>query len=105
LLEAVIARAHACVAAHGIRVSGGAVFPRQPGQASSADGELIVGRGPPAFVAFYTDARKAQRLEPGVIRSARRFHGQVQRRGAVTVIWIAPPSNALRDAVESCVWG
>ena len=76
------------------------MFPEQwPG---SPDGELITGG---AFIAFYTDPRKAQRLEPEVRQNARRFGGQVVRHGAVTVLWIHPPASGLRGAVSGCAFG
>jgi hypothetical protein len=102
-LRAVVERitaARACLTRKGLRVTGGAVFPQQG--PSSPDGELIT-RG--AFIAFYTDSRKAQRLEPEVRQNARRFGGQVVRNGAVTVLWIHPPASGLRNAVSGCAFG
>ena len=102
-LRAVAARiavARACLTSKGLRATGGPVFPEQgPG---SPDGELITGG---AFIAFYTDPRKAQRLEPEVRQNAIRFGGQVVRHGAVTVLWIHPPASGLRGAVSGCAFG
>jgi hypothetical protein len=94
-----IARDRTCLTSKGLRVTGGAVLPRQG--PNSADGELIT-EG--ALIAFYTDQRKAGRLEPQVKQNAKRFDGQVVRNGAVTVLWIHPPGSGLRDAVSGCVF-
>jgi hypothetical protein len=85
------------------RVSGGPVFPQQ--SPTSPDGELIVGNGAGgAFIAFYTDAGRAARLEPEVRQNARHLGGQVERRGAVTVLWIRRPANGLRKVVLACAF-
>ncbi len=81
-------------------MTGGPVFPQQG--PTSADGELITNG---ALIAFYTDQRKAAQLEPEVKQNARRFGGQVVRHGAVTVLWIQPPTNSLRTAVSRCSLG
>jgi hypothetical protein len=81
-------------------VTGGPVLPQQ-GQ-NTPDGELITNG---AFIAFYTDQRKAERLEPEVRQNARRFGGEVVRKGAVTVLWIRPPASALHNAVSGCAFG
>jgi hypothetical protein len=81
-------------------VTGGPVFPQQG--PNSPDGELITTG---AFIAFYTHAHKAQRLEPGIKQNARRFGGQVVRHGAVTVLWIHPPASGLRNALSGCAFG
>lgn len=92
-----------CMTGKGLRVSGGPVFPEQ--SPTSADGELIVGNGAGgAFIAFYTDSSRAQRLEPLVRENAARFGGKVERRGAVTVLWIRRPAIALRKDVLACAF-
>jgi len=95
-----IAADRACLTNKGLRVTGGPVIPSQG--PNSPDGELITAD---AFIAFYTDTDKAQRLEPQVKRNARPFGGQVVRRGAVTVLWIRVPASALRNAVSDCAFG
>jgi hypothetical protein len=99
---AALETARTCLANKAVRVTGGPVFPQQ--SPTSPDGELIAGgsRGA-AFIAFYADVGSARRLEPSIEGNARRFGGQVQRRGAVTVIWVHHPSGALRHAVRACV--
>jgi len=57
---------------------------------------------PGAFIAFYTDAAKARRLQAGLTRNARRLGGQIERHGAVTVLWVHPPASDLRAAVQTC---
>jgi hypothetical protein len=55
-----------------------------------------------AFVAFYTDAAKAQRLVPVVIQNAQRSGARVERHGAVTIVWIHSSPSDLYNAVEAC---
>jgi hypothetical protein len=101
-LRAVVARialVRTCLTNKGLHVGGGPVFGQGP---NSPDGELIT-EG--AFIAFYTDQHKAERLEPQVKQNAKRFGGQVVRNGAVSVLWIHPPASGLRDAVSGCAFG
>lgn len=102
--RAVIARidtTRACLSKRDLPVSGGPVFPQQ--SPSSPDGELIVGSGASgAFIAFYSDAGRAARLEPQVTLNARRVGGQVERRGATTVLWIHHAGKRLRAGVLAC---
>jgi hypothetical protein len=103
---AAIAKARTCLTTKGLRAIGGPVLPPNPPGSSSADGELVVGnaaRG--AFIAFYTDAGRAWRLEAGVARNASRISGRVERHGAVTVVWVRSPAGELRKAVETCALG
>jgi hypothetical protein len=95
-----IAAARTCLTSKGLRVTGGPVFP--PQAPDSADGELIT-EG--ALIAFYTNQRTAERLEPQVKQDARRSNAQVVRNGAVTVLWIRPPASGLRDTVSQCALG
>jgi hypothetical protein len=100
---AVIQTTRTCLTVKALRVTGGPVFPQQ--SPSSPDGELIAGdRDGGAFIAFYTDASKAQRLEPDIRRNASRFRGLVERQGAVTVLWIHQPASSLRRAVLACAF-
>jgi hypothetical protein len=105
-MRAVAARievARACVTRNGLRVTGGPAFPPERSSPSSPDGELIAGTVG-VFIAFYTDPAKAQRLEPQVIHSAKRHGWQVERHGAVSVLWIHPPSSSARSTVEACAF-
>jgi hypothetical protein len=109
-VHAVAARievAKACLTKQGLRVTGGPVFPPGPEISSSPDGELVAGVAGAggAFIAFYRSPAKAQRLEPEVIHNAKRIGGRVERRGAVTVLWIRPPSTGARNSVEACAFG
>lgn len=102
-LEAVAARIAAdrtCLTSKGLRVTGGPVFPQQG--PNTPDGELVTNG---ALITFYTDRRKAERLEPEARQNARRFGGQVVRKGAVTVLWIRPPASGLRKVVSGCAFG
>lgn len=73
---------------------------------NSPDGELIAGYLPTgALIAFYRDIEKAARLEPAVLRNARRIGGQVERSGTVTIFWLRPPPALLRRAVQACLPG
>jgi hypothetical protein len=95
-----------CLTAKGIRVLGAPVLPPNPPGSSSADGEVVVGRSAAhvVFIAFYTDAARAQRLQASLMRNARQLKGQVERHGAVTVLSIRPPSG-IRAAVQACAFG
>ncbi len=80
------------------------MFPANPASSTAADGELIVQHaGGEAFIAFYTDASRARRLEPGVLRNAVLHNFQLERHGPVTLIWVRTPTAALREAVQACV--
>jgi hypothetical protein len=100
---AAISRARQCFARQGVPVTGGPVLPANPANSTSADGELIAGSAAGgAFIGFYTSAARAQRLEPEVARNASRFAGEVQRRGAVTVVWVHAPSSTQRKTIDGC---
>ncbi len=71
---------------------------------TSPDGELIVGSAKAgAFIAFYTDAGRAAQLEPEVRRNGH-AGGKLERRGAVTVLWLRRPAQRLRHAVLTCAF-
>jgi hypothetical protein len=104
-VTAAIESARSCLTSHKVRAIGGAVLP-PPANSSSPDGELIAGYLPNgALIAFYRDVAKAERLEPAVLRNARRLHAQVERRRAVTIFWWRPPPATLRLAVQTCLPG
>jgi hypothetical protein len=90
-----------CLTAERLRVAGGPIL---PAGSDTPDGELIVRSVHPAFVAFYSAVAKADRLESAVARNARAFHGLVEKRGAVTIIWAIAPASALRSVVEGCAF-
>jgi hypothetical protein len=95
--------ARACLTRKGLRVTGGPAFPPDRSSPSRPDGELIAG-AVGAFIAVYTDPAKAQRLEPEAMQNAKRHGWQVERHGAVTVLWIHPPSSGARSTVGTCVF-
>jgi hypothetical protein len=95
-------RARTCLTAKGLHAIGAAVLPPNPG-ANMADGELVISSTHPTFIAFYIDTAKARRAEAAVMRNARRINGQVERRGATTIIWTRIPSSKLRASVEACL--
>jgi hypothetical protein len=64
-----------------------------------------VGTAQGAFVAFYVDLGKARRLASVVARDANRLAGEIERRGAVTILWVHPPAREQRRAVEACLPG
>jgi hypothetical protein len=97
----VVYAASKCLTERGLRVVGG---PTLPADSQTPDGELVVRSIHPAFIAFYTDVAKADRLNSRVVRNARAFHGQVEKRDAVTIVWAVPPAGGLRRTVEGCVF-
>lgn len=102
-VTAAIESAQACLTSHKVRAIGNAVLPPLA-DPSSPDGELIAGYLPNgALIAFYRDIKKAVRLEPAVLRNARRIHAQVERDGAVTIFWWRAPAATLRRAVQACL--
>ncbi|MGO9961740.1 MAG: hypothetical protein ACLP50_38165 [Solirubrobacteraceae bacterium] len=104
-VTAAIESAQACLASHRVRAIGNAVL-LPLADPSSPDGELIAGYLPNgALIAFYRNIEKAERLEPAVLRNARRLRAQVERRGAVTIFWWRPPTATLRRAVQTCLPG
>jgi hypothetical protein len=94
-----IGMARACLIRAGLAVKGGPVPPEGHGP-GGPEGELILSD---ALIAFYTDPSTAKRAEPEVLHNARRFHGEVERRGTVTILWIQRPPNDLRSSVHGCV--
>jgi hypothetical protein len=104
-----IAKARACLASHRFYVRGGAVPPEGHGP-GGPEGELIAG-GPKgelkpgaALIAFYADARIAERAEPEVLRNVRDFEGKVDRHGAVTILWLQSPTNRVRADLQACAF-
>jgi hypothetical protein len=91
-------RARNCLRGKGLRAFGGPVLPVN---SQTADGEIVVSSPHPTFVAFYSDVAKARRVESSAARSVR-FHGLVEDRGTVRIIWTHAPTSALRSAVEAC---
>jgi hypothetical protein len=91
--------ARACLIHAAVRVKGGPVPPEGHGP-GGPEGELIVSD---ALIAFYIDSATAKRAEPEVLHNARSFHGEVERRGAVTILWVRSPPNDLRSDVHGCV--
>lgn len=107
-LRAVAARigsARTCLTAHGLSVTGGLVLaapPNTPERAYSPDGELDTSD---SLIGFYGDRGQAQRLEPAVVKNAKRFSGQVERDGAENIVWVASPPRRLREIVQTCTPG
>jgi hypothetical protein len=95
-----IGKARACLRRSRLAVAGGPVPPEGHGP-GGPEGELITGG---ALIGFYIDARTAKRAEPGVVHNARAFHGDVERRGAVTILWVAHIREQVRSRVERCVF-
>jgi hypothetical protein len=97
---AAIAKSRACMASAGLQVVGGPVLPHG---SSSPDGELDIGNGSGgALIAYYLDPSEARRLESGIVKRTKSLGAEVERHGAVTVVWIGAASSARRD-VRTCV--
>ncbi len=104
-MAAALYKARSCLTVKGLRALGAPVLPPPSPSSSSADGEIVVGKSAAhaVFIAFYTDAARAQRLQAGLLSNARRLKGQVERRGAVTVLSLHPP-NSVQAAVRACTF-
>ena len=97
-----------CLRAAGFRTTRGRP---SPGDTDAPDVEVTATRpGMVSFIAFYDDARRAERLEPGIRKNASRFHGHVERHGKITVVAGSPngeskplSSEALRP-VKRCAF-
>jgi hypothetical protein len=57
----------------------------------------------PTFIAFYTDAARANRIEPELKRADSGKHVILERRGAVTIVWTQAPAGDTRESVWRCV--
>jgi hypothetical protein len=107
-MRAVIARIvsdRRCLASRGLRVLGGPAFPSRPPDPVQPDGELVISSATdPTFIALYTDAAKANRIEPALRREDSGKHVFLERRGAVTIAYSQAPTGELRHAVRGCVY-
>ena len=104
-VTAAIESTQSCLISHEVRTIGNAVLPPLASP-NSPDGELIAGYLPNgALIAFYRNVEKAERLEPAVLRNARRVHSQVERTGAVPIFWSRPPNRTLRRGLQACLPG
>src|SRR5881275_670674 len=60
-------RDRSCLVSKGLRAVGGPAFPSRPPDPTQADGELVISSSTrPTFIAFYTDAARAERIEPAL---------------------------------------
>jgi PASTA domain len=92
-----------CMRDAGIRTRAGRP---NPGDEDAPDLELVLREpGPPAFVALYADPARARENAPRIRRIARRFHGSVERRGRITIVWVRRPGAERRAAVLGCIAG
>jgi hypothetical protein len=100
-----IEKARTCLIARGRRVTGGPAFPPNPTAPMGLVGELVVVNGAaPTFIAFYSNPSEAQQLEPEIVHNAKRLGAQLERHGAVTVLWSRPPTSQLRNRLEACAF-
>jgi hypothetical protein len=105
-MRALIARIESdrsCLTSKGLRAAGGPAFPSRPPDPTQPDGELVIRSAHPTFVAFYTDAARAKRIEPALRRDDAHMHVIVERRGAVTIAWSQAPAGDLHHTVWGCV--
>lgn len=102
-LMARLSRARNCLVARGLRVSGGPVLPPVGPTSTEPDGELVIGSASLAFIAFYTSAARARRIEPVLRRDDAHAPVLLQRRGAVTIAWIRAPAGEPRNMVWTCL--
>jgi hypothetical protein len=105
-MRAVIARIDSdrrCLTSKGLRVVGGPAFPSGPPDRTQPNGELVISSAHPTFIAFYTNAARAKRIEPALRRDDAHEQVRLERRGAVTIAWSETPTGELRSAVWDCV--
>jgi hypothetical protein len=106
-MRAVIARidsGRSCLTSQGLHAVGGPAFPSRPPDPVQPDGELMISSSShPTFIAFYTDAARAARIEPALRRDDAGKHVWLERRGAVTIVWSQSPAAALRHTIWGCV--
>lgn len=105
-MRAVLARidsGRSCLTSKGLSAVGGPAFPSRPPDPTQPDGELVIRASHPAFIAFYTDAARAQRIEPALRREDSGKHVLLERRGAVTIAWTQAPDGNLSHAIWGCV--
>jgi hypothetical protein len=102
-LIARIDRVRSCLSSKGLRTLGGPAFPSRPPDPTQPDGELVISSAHPTFIAFYTDAAKAKRIEPALRRDDAHAHIRLERRDAVTIAWSQAPAGDLHDAIWACV--
>lgn len=103
-------RARSCLTEKDLHVLGGPTLPESgpvppPSRLTSIepDGELVISSTSPTFIAFYTTAARARRIEPALRRSDAHAHVELERRGAVTIAWSRTPTSGLRNMVWTCL--
>ena len=105
-MRAVITRidtGRSCLTSKGLHAVGGPAFPSRPADPAQPDGELVIRASHPTFIAFYTDAARAKRIEPVLRRDDAGEHLLLERRGAVTIAWTRAPADDVRQTVWGCV--
>jgi hypothetical protein len=113
---ALIARidgARSCLTTKGVHAVGGPVLPTgppggtvqlpAPANSTQPGGEVVLDSSQPTFIAFYTNAAQAARIEPELARSDRSAHVLVEGHGAETIVWSHAPTEQLRDTVRACL--
>ena len=91
-----------CLAEAGFRTT---ARRRKPGDDDAPDVRLLLmERGAQAFVALYTDVRRARRFEPKIRQNVKAFGGSVERRGNVTIAWVRRPHGAALTAARDCLF-
>ena len=109
---ATIEKARTCLTAQGLSVNGGPVL-RQPHPEGAmppprqerSDGELRIDYGEGSvIVGFFENPTAAKRHEATVAQRMKSVGGQVERQGAVDILWIAPPPK-LRQSLHACGLG
>ncbi len=85
-----------------MRPVGGAVLLNGSTSPLGPHGELIVRD---AFLAFYENPTQAKVGAQGIQANAARTGGTLEQHGTVATLWIHPPSNAERSAVDGCIPG
>ncbi len=95
-------RVGACLKQEGYRLQGGA-----PGSTDSESPEYqIIFSGPRGggYIGFYKNASRARRVAAQLRKNAQRTTGaDVERHGAINVVWVDLPDQGARRRVRACL--
>jgi hypothetical protein len=95
------AAARQCLTKAKLRVVGG---PASKGDTNAPNTELIVSApGAGAFLAYYDDIGRADKLAVMIRRRARAFHGSLERHGHLTILWVRGANTPDAERIKACI--